>query len=140
MTDVYLSLDGSIIPNHGFVMISDIGTIGDDTALLCHTNRPANITNSNGKIHSGGDWFAPDETIIVYVRGLRRNRDPMVTRLIRKPGSVLPIEGIYHCLIEDDTYTLHTVTVGLYNNEGGNVHAYTYIYTLCIKKIIYFRH
>ena len=36
-TDVYLSLNGDIIPNHGYVLISDIG-FTDDTALLCHTN------------------------------------------------------------------------------------------------------
>ena len=31
---VYLSLSGRVIPNHGYVAISDIGTAGDDTALL----------------------------------------------------------------------------------------------------------
>ena len=36
---VHLSLNGSVIPNHGYVEISGIGTAGDDTALLCHTNR-----------------------------------------------------------------------------------------------------
>ena len=38
--DVYLSLGDNIIPNHGYVMISDIGSTVN-TALLCHTNRPA---------------------------------------------------------------------------------------------------
>ena len=37
---VYLSLNGVIIPNHGYVVMSDIGSAGDDTALICHTNRP----------------------------------------------------------------------------------------------------
>ena len=39
LTDVYLSLDGTVIPNHGYVEISDIGST-DDFALLCHTNFP----------------------------------------------------------------------------------------------------
>ena len=41
MAGVYLSLNGSIVPNHGYVVISDIGTANDDTALFCHTNHPA---------------------------------------------------------------------------------------------------
>ena len=52
-TDVYLSLNGVIIPNYGYVTISDIGTT-DDSALVCHTNCPANGTNS------GGDWYGPN--------------------------------------------------------------------------------
>ena len=39
---VYLSLNGDIIRNHGYVVISDIGST-DNTALLCHTNHPATI-------------------------------------------------------------------------------------------------
>ena len=37
-TDVYISLNGEVIPNHGYVQISDIG-YSYSTALLCHTNR-----------------------------------------------------------------------------------------------------
>ena len=55
LTDVYLSLDGTVIPNHGYVEISDIGST-DDSALLCHTNNPP----PPGSTNSGGDWWAPD--------------------------------------------------------------------------------
>ena len=51
--DVYLSLNGDIIPDHGYVMISDIGST-DNTALLCHTNCPATLGPSENQ-HSGGD-------------------------------------------------------------------------------------
>ena len=51
---VYLSLNNTIIPNHGYVMISDIGSTNNDS-LLCHTNKAA---PSDG--NSGGNWFAPD--------------------------------------------------------------------------------
>ena len=115
--DVYLSLNGSIIPNHGYVVISDIGTANDDTALLCHTNRPP-----TGSGNSGGDWFGPDGTEIAgnAVPGFRRNRDPMVVRLYRNTATGPPEEGIYYCFIHDDTDTVQTVHVGLYNNGGGN--------------------
>ena len=121
--DVYLSLNGDIIPNHGYVMISDIGSSGS-TALLCHTNRPATL-GTTARPTSGGDWFAPgpygtrvDGTA---VSGLRRNRGPMVVRLLRNNATGTPAEGIYDCVIEDDTLTLQTVYVGLYNSGGGIV-------------------
>ena len=122
MADVYLSLNGSIIPNHGYVVISDIGTDGDDTALLCITNHPADITNNNGIMHSGGDWNAPDGTTVDRndVPGVRRNRGPMVVRLYRNTATGPPAEGIYQCQAQDDTDTLQRVTVGLYDSGGGN--------------------
>ena len=90
MTDVYLSLNGEVIPNHGYVEISDIGS-SDTTALLCHTNRPA-----SGGTNSGGDWFTPDGIRVgdpgsTDVPGFERNRGPMVVRLRRSVSS--PDEG-----------------------------------------------
>ena len=112
MADVYLSLNGTVIPNNGYVEISDIGS-DDDTALLCHTNQPP----PPGCANSGGDWFAPDGTRVSGsdVPGFTRNRDPMVVRLKRTSGT--PPEGIYQC---DHASSLHRVSVGLYNTGGGN--------------------
>ena len=126
---VYLSLNDDIIPNHGYVMISDIGPT-DDTALICHTNRPA---GNDGK--SGGDWVGPDGTAVGTrysnehaVPGFRRSRGPGVVRLIRYTTTTSPSlngmtftppEGIYHCVVEDASLTQHTVYVGLYNSGGG---------------------
>ena len=114
---VYLSLNGDIIPNHGYVMSSDIGST-DNTALLCITNRPATLGG-----HSGGDWFAPDGTKVegTEVPGFRRNRGPMVVRLLRDTATGTPAEGIYGCVIEDDTVILQSVFAGLYNSGGGIV-------------------
>ena len=113
---VYLNLTDTIIPNHGYVMISDIGST-DNTALLCITNRPA---PSGG--NSGGDWFAPDGDKvggigITTVPGFERNRAPMILRLRRNDGT--PEEGIYHCVVDDADNIPQTVYVGLYNSEGG---------------------
>ena len=119
---VYLSLKNDIIPNHGYVMISDIGST-DDTALICRTNRPANLINSLGYTNSGGNWFAPNGMTLDFggrtVPGLRRTRDPMMVRLLRNTATDAPSEGIYHCLVEDNTLTEQTVYVGLYSSGGG---------------------
>ena len=115
---VYLNLNDDIIPNHGYIVIWDIGST-DDTALICRTNRPADL-GSNERPNSGGDWFAPDETRVVGtdVPGFRRNRAPMIVRLWRDTADP-PSEGIYHCLIEDDTFTIQALYVGLYNSGAG---------------------
>ena len=114
---VYLSLHDDIIPKHGYVVISDIGST-DDTALICHTNRPATLNNN---AHSGGYWFAPDNTIVsgTAVPGFRRRRAPMMVRLLRNTATDPPSEGIYQCLVEDDTNTIQVVNVGLYYRNGG---------------------
>ena len=110
--DVYLSLNDGIIPNHGYVDISDIGSTGS-TALLCHTNYIRTGT------HSGGDWFTPNGTRINEddVKGLTRNRGSKVVRLKKTTG--LPPEGMYWCSIEDASSTMQTIFVGLYNHGRG---------------------
>ena len=42
----------------------------------------------------------------------------MVVRLLRNTATDPPSEGIYHCVVEDDTMTEHTLYVGLYNSRG----------------------
>ena len=102
------------------MVISDIGTANDDTALLCHTNRPP----PTGSSHSGGEWFAPDGTGVTSgtaVPGFRRNRGSMVVRLYRNTATGPPAEGIYQCQIQDDTHTLQTLHAGLYSDETGKL-------------------
>ena len=108
-------------------MISDIGDT-DDTALICNTNRIANISVSlsggRKRFHSGGDWHPPNGAIVGDlgnddIPGFERNRGPMVVRLHRRTASDPPSEGIYYCVVEDDTFINQTVYVGLYNSGGG---------------------
>ena len=136
-TDVYLSLNDDIIPNHGYVMVSDIGST-DDTALICHTNRPA--FDNNGQSNSGGEWFGPDGTAVGTrysnehaVPGFRRNRGPGIVRLIRYTTNMnpslngmtfTPLGGIYHCEVQDATLVEQRVYAGLYNSEGGVIHIF----------------
>ena len=124
---MYLTLNDVYIPNHGYVMISDIGST-DDTALICHTNRFGNLTTTPGSTYftSGGDWFAPDGTTVGnrgsdHVPGFVRNRHPMMVIMLRRTASDPPSEGIYYCVVEDDTFINQTVYVGLYNSGGGGI-------------------
>ena len=113
---VFLSLRGDVIPNHGYVVISDIGTSETDTdSLLCITNGVANTGDTPG------NWFAPDGTRVnaLDVPGVRRNRGAMVVRLFRYTATGPPAEGMYHCMVQDATSTFQTVYVGLYNSGGG---------------------
>ena len=115
---VYFSLNDDIIPNHGYVMISDIGST-DNTALLCITNRPVPSGGSN----SGGDWLAPDGVTVgsvgsTTVPGFGRNRGDMVVRLRSNDGT--PEEGIYYCVVQDADNVPQTIYVGLYNSGRGN--------------------
>ena len=120
-SDVYLSLDGGVIPNHGYVVIDNISMpdeVTDPTPLLCHTNRPP----PNGEPNSGGDWISPSDDTVGNINsgdvpGFGRNRGPMEVRLWRATGT--PAEGIYRCEVMDASNTLQTVYVGLYNNDGG---------------------
>ena len=131
--DVFLSLNGSVIPNHGYVSISDIGST-DDTALLCITNCPP----PSGSVTSGGDWYGPDRSRVddTSVPGVIRNRGPMVVRLKTTTTGTAP-EGIYWCSVEDSASTSQTVYVGLYNTGRGkswflNVHFTGTLYTQAV--------
>ena len=111
------------------MVISKIGST-DNTSLICHTNQPATLSSN---AHSGGNWFAPSKTRVNNgaVPGFKRNRGPMMVRLLRNTATDPPSEaseGIYHCLVEDDTLTNQTVYVGLYNT-GGGIYMYILYYT-----------
>ena len=119
--DVYLSLNGEIVFNHGYVLITNIGSNGNTgTPLICNTNRPP----PSGKLHSGGDWISPSDVTIgglssTTVPGFERNRGSMVVRLWRTTG--IPANGIYHCEVMDALEREQTVYVGLYNDGGGKL-------------------
>ena len=106
-------MKGNIIPNHGYVDTSDIGST-DDTALLCNT-----------VYDYGGNWFAPDGTRVggpgsADVPGFSRNRGLMVVRLLRNAATDPAAEGIYHCSIRDADGNFRTANVGLYNDRNGS--------------------
>ena len=120
------------------MVISDIGST-HYAALICHTNRPATITSIAGdKNDSGGDWVAPNGMTVGFgdytsVPGFIRRRGPMMVRLLRSTATDPPSEGIYHCLVEDNTLTEQIVYVGLYNSGGGMLkNMYLYYNYSCV--------
>ena len=105
-------MNGDIIPNHGYLVIDDIGSI-DATALLCNTNRPPRYYGD-----SGGNWFSPDGARVGNwdnnnIPGLVRNRAPNIVRLLRNTATGPAAEGIYWCSIWDADGKHELVFVGL---------------------------
>ena len=99
------------------MVISDIGTTYDDTALLCNTNY------LSGGFNSGGNWYVPDGNVVVSnnnvgTEDFGRTRGSGLVRLI-SDATGTPTEGIYSCTVQDDTLTEQNVYVGLYNSGGG---------------------
>ena len=110
---VHITLKNIYIPNNGTVVIDDIGST-DDTALLCNTNIPPFPDTGT----SGGDWFGPDGKRVGDVRksdvlGFVGDRGPNVVRL-KRSSTTTPSEGIYKCVIQDNTCVNQTAYVGLY--------------------------
>ena len=95
--------------------MDDIGST-DDTALLCHTNKPA-------ARFILGDWFDPNGNKVGSdidnkpgdVPGFKRNRVPHVVRLKRSSSDGTPPEGVYKCVVNDTTHINQTVYVGIYS-------------------------
>ena len=119
-TDVYLSLNNVIIPNHGYVTINDIGS-NDMSALICN----ANSTASGRKL---GDWFSPSGDKVGgmgngqnsenYVPGFFKTKKTKMLLLKATTGS--PPEGIYHCEVNNTRETFQKLYVGLYNKTSGH--------------------
>lgn len=112
---MYLTLNDVVIPNHGYVVISDIGTSGD-RGVICNTNRPM----LPHQTHSGGNWYAQDGTRVdgQNVPGFRRNRANRMVRLIRSSIGT-PAEGIYVCVVDNASLQSQRVYAGLYNSDSG---------------------
>ena len=115
-------LNGVSIPNHGFVLLDNIGESRE--SLLCLTDLPAccRTPHSNTTL---GNWFYPNETavpnMVVNSQGLQwefyRTRGQMMVLMHRRRGGVT---GIYRCDIPDQTEDPHRLYVGVYtDNTGG---------------------
>ena len=121
-TDDYLSLNDVSIPNHSYVMFSEIG-FTDETALLCNTN----LVPPDDQRYSEGSWFTPNKTKVPEEDeedegnpGFLSSRADSVVRLKRHNTTDLSQEGIYSCEINDtNTGTTLSVYVGLYHGSEG---------------------
>ena len=115
-----LVLNGTVIPNHGLVLLEDIGE-SDTQSLLCLTNRIDCCRRP-----AIGHWYFPNVTYvpnkIINEYNLQwdfyRNRGPSVVRMHRRRGGVT---GIYCCKIPDDNSVVQILYVGVYTNTTGQL-------------------
>ena len=108
-------MNGAIIPNHGFVLLDNIGESHD--ALFCLTDQPACCRPPHSV--AIGNWFFPNETRVPSTGAqwdLHRTRGHMTVRLHRKRGGV---DGVYHCEIPDAMNAIQILYIGLYTNTTG---------------------
>ena len=97
---MYIRLNDSIIPNHGYVKISDLSFATLDCLTTDHQHE--------------GNWISPDGTTVDSsgsVPGFRTTRGPLMVRLLRTSGT--PKQ---ECVVQNDTAVLYTVHVGLYSS------------------------
>ena len=116
-----VSLKGVLFSDHGLVAVSNVGS-SDSSAIICYTN----YSDVHGSGHEG-NWISPDGTTVDSsgsVPGFTTTKGPLIVRLLRTSGT--PQQGIYQCVVQNDTAVLYTVHVGLYNSGGG-------IVSVCLK-------
>ena len=137
LVPVALVLHGTVIPNHGLVLLEDIGD--SDAALFCMTDN----TMCCGRGQSPGrgilgNWYYPNGTVVpnqvINNQSLQwdfyRNRGQSVVRMNRRRGGV---NGIYHCEIPDQNGVSQSLYVGVYTRNTGKS-SLTYSYGHCANR------
>ena len=115
-----LVLNGTVIPNHGLVLLEDIGE-SDTQSLLCLTNRTDCCQPPQSPGGEIGNWFFPNGSQVLnkgYGWDFHTNRGPSVVRMHRRRGGVT---GIYYCKIPDDNVGVQILYVGVYTNTTGQL-------------------
>ena len=113
-------LNGAIIPNHGFVLLDNIGESSE--LLMCLTDLPTccrpPYTDLDPTVTAAGNWYFPNETRIPSSGNnwdFYRTRGWMAVLLHRKRGGAT---GIYRCDISGQT-KFHNLYVGVYTAGSG---------------------
>ena len=120
-----LVLNGTVIPNHGLILLEDIGE-SDAQSLLCLTNH-----TDCCQCPAIGHWYFPNATYvpnkIINDYNLQwdfyRNRGPSVVRMHRRRGGVT---GVYRCKIPNRNGTNIVLYIGVYTNNTGQL---TFLHT-----------
>ena len=105
--------------------LEDIGE-GDD-ALLCVTNLTACCRNPYTNGAAVGNWFFPNGTRVPSSGvqwDFHRTRGQMVVPLHRRRGGVI---GIYRCEIPDSMNVIHSIYIGVYTANTGELVPYTLV-------------
>ena len=115
-----LVLNGTVIPNHGLVLLEDIGE-SDAQSLLCLTNRTDCCRPPQSPGSEIGNWFFPNGSHVLSMGDewdFYANRGPSVVRMHRRRGGVT---GIYSCKIPDDNAEIQIFYIGVYTNNTGKL-------------------
>ena len=123
-----LVLNGTVIPNHGLVLLEDIDE-SDAQSLLCLTNRTDCCQPPQSPGGEIGNWFFPNGSRVLNKGDgwdFYTNRGPSVVRMHRRRGGVT---GIYYCKIPDDNAGVQILYVGVYTNTTGQLTCYAFIQT-----------
>ena len=108
-------MTGAIIPNHGFVLLDNIGESID--SLLCLTDLPACCSPPYAE-SALGNWFFPNGTRVPSSGNrwnFHRTRGQMSVLLSRTRGGA---NGIYRCYVPSETKD-HQLYVGVYAANSG---------------------
>ena len=118
-TGVVVVLNGAIIPNHGFVLLDNIGE--SSNSLRCLTNNTACCGRAQSPyMDILGDWYYPNDTVVANTGNgweFYRNRGQSVVRLNRRRDGV---DGIYRCVIPDAEGVNQIMFIGVYTANTGN--------------------
>ena len=130
-----LVLSGTVIPNHGLILLEDIGD-SDAQSLLCLTNRTDCCQPPHSPGGEIGNWFFPNRSQVLGIDdgwNFYTNRGPSVVRMHRRRGGVT---GIYYCKIPDDNAGAQILYIGVYTkfNTTGQL---TCIIAGCVHTIYY---
>ena len=111
-------MNGAVIPNHGFILLDNIGE--SSNSLLCLTDNRMRCARAQvpgfGIL---GDWYYPNGTGVANIGVMwefYRRRGLSVVRLNRRRGGVT---GIYFCVIPDAAGVDQTMFIGVYTASTG---------------------
>ena len=108
-----LRLNGSRIPNHGYV---DLSTVDNDRdTVQCHTDLTTCCVQEVGS--EGGDWYAPNGNVLPTT-GAAITQQPTYHRIDLFHHGSGGVSGIYHCSIAASAESIETMYVGLYSSGG----------------------
>ena len=111
-------MNGAVIPNHGFVLLDNIGE--SSNSLLCLTdNRMCCGRAQSPNMGILGEWYYPNGTRVANngeMWDFYRNRGQSVVRMHHRRGGVT---GIYHCEIPNTAGVGQTMYIGVYTADTG---------------------
>ena len=116
LTGVSLRLNGSRIPNHGYVDLSKVDN--DTNTMQCHTDLTTCCVQKVGS--ERGDWYAPNGPALPTA-GAATTQQPTYHRidlLYHGNHGSGAVSGIYQCSIAVSTVKKEMVYVGLYSSGG----------------------